>query len=105
MSDYRTLYVTCADKTEAKKIATALIEQKFAACGNIIENVTSIYHWDGQINEDNEVILLIKTRRDLVSQASELIKKLHSYDVPCIFEWKIESGEKEYFKWMDQNLM
>lgn len=105
MGVYRTLYVTCADKSEAKKIATALVNEKLAACGNIIDNVTSIYRWDDCIHEDQEVILLLKTRQDIVSKAIELIKELHSYDVPCICEWKIEDGNENYFRWIDQTLI
>ena len=80
------LYVTVPSKEEAKKIARILVEQKLVSCVNFFP-IESIYQWEGEIMEEQEQVLLIKTANDVVLVAEE-IKKIHPYEIPCILEIK-----------------
>ena len=80
----RLIYVTTSNKEEARKIGRKLIEEKLAECINIIGNVESIYWWKEKIEEANEAVLLVKTKEELVSEATSKIKELHSYEYPCV---------------------
>lgn len=101
MTKYRTVYVTCANKKEAQEIGTKLVEAGMAACANILDNVLSIYKWEGETCQDNECILLLKTSEANIDKIILRIKELHSYAVPAILSWKIVDGNPDYFDWMD----
>lgn len=103
MSDCRTLYVTCKNADEARDICKFLLEEGLIACGNIIDKATSIYKWDGKVQEDQEAILILKTTKEKTEAAIEAIKKRHSYDVPCICVWDIVDGNNEYLEWIKEN--
>ena len=101
MSQYIFL-VTVPTIEEGKKIARILVENKLAACVNIVQNVFSIYEWKGKIEEDNEHILLIKTtdgKSDLIIQK---INEIHSYTIPECIAFKIEKGSEKYLKWIKE---
>ena len=93
---------TCANLEEAKKIANTLVKERLAACVNIMPQIFSIYEWEG-LQEDSEVLLLIKTRS--LELVEERIKELHSYEVPEIIAIKIKDGSQEYLEWMDRILV
>ncbi|MEO1804670.1 MAG: divalent-cation tolerance protein CutA [Bacteroidota bacterium] len=96
----RTLYITCRDLEEAQSIAKTVVKERLAACGNILPGMQSVYHWEGKVVEDSEVVLLLKTRVDLVDTLTKRVKELHSYDIPCIVSWIIDGGNKEYLNWI-----
>ena len=73
------------------------------ACANIIKNVTSIFHWKKKLNKNKEVILLAKTAQKNVKRIEKTVKKLHSYDTPCILFLEIKHGNKEFLKWITTN--
>ena len=100
MSKYLFL-VTVGNIEEGKNIARNLVENKVAACVNIIPNITSIYEWKGVIEEDNEYILFIKTTEEKSALLIQKIKELHSYDEPECVGFKIESGSQSYLKWIE----
>ncbi|RME66567.1 MAG: divalent-cation tolerance protein CutA [Alphaproteobacteria bacterium] len=100
MSGLVTLYVTCADHAEAESIARHLVAQHLAACANIWGGITSVYRWQGGIETGREVALLLKTRADLIDEASAAIRARHSYDVPCIVAWPIVGGDGDYCDWV-----
>jgi periplasmic divalent cation tolerance protein len=100
--DYRTLYITAKDSEEAHWIGSALVGEKLAACVNYFP-IQSIYRWQGKIEENAEVALLVKTRQSLVQKVIERTKQLHSYEVPCIESWPIESGYPPYLEWIGQS--
>ena len=97
---YYLFIVTVPSIDEGKKIAKILVENRLAACVNIVQNVFSIYEWKGTIEEDNEHILLIKTtdiKSDLIIQK---IKEIHSYEEPECVGLKIEKGSESYLNWI-----
>ncbi|HET8864433.1 MAG TPA: divalent-cation tolerance protein CutA [Gracilimonas sp.] len=100
----RLLYVTTSDKKEAQKIGRALVEKKLAACVNILDGMQSIYMWDGEIQEDEECVLLVKTHYSRVQKVTRLIKDMHSYEVPCIISLTIteDEGNEEYLNWLEK---
>jgi len=100
MSKYLFL-VTVGNIEEGKNIARNLVENKVAACVNIIPNITSIYEWKGVIEEDNEYLLFIKTTEEKSALLIQKIKELHSYDEPECIGFKIERGSQSYLKWIE----
>jgi len=84
----------------ASSIADSLVSQKLAACVNVIKGVESVYQWQGKIERDNEILLIIKTRQSLFSQVEQVIKELHDYELPEIIAVSIETGEKNYLNWI-----
>jgi len=88
---------------EAKKIANGLVENKLAACTNIIPGVTSVYFWKDEVCEDNEQMLVIKTRRELFEQVRDFITENHSYELPEVIMLPIEAGSEAYLNWIKEN--
>ena len=97
---FATIYVTAGSLDEARNIARTAIEERLAACANILGNVTSVFQWDGAIQEEREIAMILKTRRDLVSALTERIKKIHSYDCPCITAHNIIDGHGGFLSWV-----
>jgi len=96
------IYITAKDKEEAGKIGRALVEARLAACVNIIENMNSIYWWEGKIQDESEAILIAKTRELLVPKLIEKVKSLHSYECPCIVSLPLLGGNKDYLDWIEK---
>lgn len=99
---YRSVYITARDETEAKMISQILVEEKLAACVNYFP-INSIYRWKGEVQKSNEVALIAKTRAALVNKVITRVKKLHSYQVPCIVSWIIEDGNQDYLEWIKES--
>ena len=89
----------------AKDIAHALIEKKYAACVNIVPNITSIYSWEGEIVEDGEYLLIIKTHPRLFNKISTLIKNINTYGTPEVIMFGIKKGDDKYIKWLESCLV
>jgi len=98
------VFCTTPDQKTAERIAQTLVEQKLAACCNLIPNLTSIYQWQGKIQKDSEVLMIIKTHRKLFSELEAKIKALHPYQVPEIISLPIEQGNADYVKWIHEVL-
>jgi periplasmic divalent cation tolerance protein len=94
------IYITVKDKVEARKIGSELVESKLAACVNIIDNMNSMYVWEGKIQDDQETILIAKTTESRVPQLIEKVKTLHSYDCPCIVSIPVSDGNREFLDWI-----
>jgi len=94
------VYITAKDKAEARKIGSELVESKLAACVNIIDNMNSMYVWEGKIQDDKEVILIAKTTEARVPQLIEKVKTVHSYDCPCVVSIPISGGNREFLDWI-----
>ncbi len=95
------VYCTCPDSKVAHRIAGSLVERRVAACVNILPAVRSIYSWQGEIHDDAEVLLLIKTSRNHFQALSDIITKMHPYEVPEIIGVPLEAGYQPYLEWID----
>lgn len=91
---YSIIYITTSDSEEAKQIAKNLLEEKMIACANIIPVMESIYWWEGELEEDVESILLVKTSSKLVDKVIDRVKEIHSYQTPCALELQIKTDQK-----------
>lgn len=101
-SEHVVILITAPNKDAATKISKTLLESKMAACVNIISSIHSLYTWEGKINQDEEVLLMIKTRRDLFDeQFINVVKTVHPYDVPEIIALPIIAGSNDYLEWID----
>ncbi len=94
------IYITAGSLEEAKKISRALLEAKLIACANIFPPMVSLYRWQGKIETSEEYAVILKTATRLLEQVTKEIKKLHSYQSPCIISLPIEGGSKEYVDWI-----
>ncbi|MHA1369315.1 MAG: divalent-cation tolerance protein CutA [Promethearchaeota archaeon] len=99
---YYLILSTAPNINEAKTIARSLVDSKLVACVNIIPEIMSVYTWKGEINEDNECILFMKTKKDLVGPVIDKVKEIHSYECPEIISIPIEFGHEPYLKWIDE---
>jgi periplasmic divalent cation tolerance protein len=99
-NNYIIILVTCKDKQEAEKITQSLLKEHLIACANIVNPVTSFFHWHGKIDRAEECLIVMKSRMDLFSQVAERVKGLHSYEVPEILALPIVEGSKAYLDWM-----
>lgn len=102
--DYIVVFITTPSFEEAKKIANYLVENKTAACVNIVEKVSSTFFWQGNIENYEESLMIIKTKRNLFGKLKEEVKKLHSYSVPEIIAMPIIEGSEDYLNWIDEAL-
>jgi periplasmic divalent cation tolerance protein len=100
MSGIATVYATFADAAEAERIARQLVEERLAACANILGPCRSIYRWQGAIEEGDEVAALFKTRAESAPQLIERLGQLHSYDVPAAVVWPISETGEGYRAWV-----
>ena len=91
---------TCANAEEAEKIARALVEEQIAACVNLVPGVRSIYRWEGKIEDAQEVLLVIKSRKHLVDQMLFRLRQLHSYAVPELVVLDVADGNPDYLTWL-----
>ncbi len=103
--NYIVVFVTAKDKIEANKIAEKLIQEKLAACVNMVEGVTSVFWWDGKVDQASEVLLVIKTRKTLFKRLEKAVKSAHSYTVPEIIALPIVAGNADYLKWIKKTVV
>lgn len=94
------LYITTADKDEALKIGRALVEKRLVACANILDNMCSIYRWEGEVKTSQECVLIAKTKACHVEMATAIIKSLHSYECPCVLSILVETADLAFRKWL-----
>lgn len=97
--DLVSVYVTAPDAQTAKRLARELIEQRLVACANLWP-ISSVYRWEGAIQEDAEVAMLLKTRAALVPDLERALRASHPYQVPCIVAWPIVGGSPSYLSWV-----
>lgn len=94
---------SCPDSHSADALATALVKEKLAACVNQLPGVQSIYEWQGQLQRDCEVLLLIKTTAQIWPTLRDRIQAIHPYDVPELIALPIEAGSQPYLQWLREN--
>lgn len=91
---------TAPDAEHAARIARALVDERLIACANLVPGVTSIYRWQGAVQTDTEVLLLMKTRRALVPHLKERLPQLHPYQVPELIVTEVTDGLAPYCAWV-----
>jgi len=94
------VYVTTESRDKAIEIGRALVGERLAACANVSGPITSIFRWDGAVQEGDEHVLIAKTRSDLVDRLQARVKALHSYDCPCVVALPIEAGHGPFLDWI-----
>jgi periplasmic divalent cation tolerance protein len=104
MTDKIVVLSTCETPEEAVRIARALVEAKLAACVNIVRGVESVYRWKGGVESAAELMLVIKTRRDLFTQVRAMLDAAHSYELPECIALPVVDGSDRYLRWLDEGL-
>ena len=95
--------VTASNEEEAAKIGKALVDERLAACANIVPKIRSIYRWEGKVQDDPEALMLIKTTEDMFEALTARVKELHSYSVPEIIALPIGAGASDYLSWIEES--
>ncbi len=96
------IYITTASQEEAEHIGRTLVEERLAACANILPQHLSFYWWQGRLQEDYEIIVIAKTRRELLDALVARVLELHSYECPCVVALPITGGHAAYLQWVYQ---
>ncbi|MFN7131198.1 MAG: divalent-cation tolerance protein CutA [Myxococcales bacterium] len=104
MSDSIVVLVTAPDEAKAAEIGRALVEERLAACANIVPAIRSIYRWEGKVQDDAEVLMLLKTRKSAFGALEARVKALHPYTCPEIIALPIEKGHWPYLKWIAESV-
>ena len=98
------IFVTASTEEEAHKVAELLLGRRKAACVNIVPEVDSSFWWQGKLDSARESLLIIKTRASLLPEIIEMVKSVHSYEVPEIIALPIIGGNEDYLKWIDDEV-
>lgn len=104
MTDAVVVLVTAPTAEKAAEIARAVVEEKLAACGNVLPGLRSIYRWKGEVQEDAEVLLLLKTQRKRFEDLRDRILALHPYEVPEVLALPVEAGSDAYLDWIARSM-
>ena len=102
MTEYIIVLVTAPSEEEAALIGHALVGERLAGCVNIIRSVRSIYRWQGRVEDEQEVLLVVKTKRALFERLKERVTALHTYSVPEILALPLAGGSEAYLNWLGQ---
>ena len=94
------VYCTCPDITAAERLASTLVDERLAACVNLIPGVRSFFRWEGSVCDEAEVLLVVKTRQALVNALAERVTDLHPYDVPEVISLPVTGGLSDYLAWV-----
>lgn len=98
------VFVTAGTGEEARRIAELLLDQRKAACVNIVPKVDSLFWWQGKLDSAQESLLIIKTKASLLPDVVSLVKGIHSYEVPEVIAMPIIGGNEDYLKWIDSEV-
>jgi periplasmic divalent cation tolerance protein len=93
-------YVTAGSRAEALTIGRTVVQERLAACANVLAGMTSIYWWQGALEQADEAVLVLKTRAELVERLTARIRELHSYECPCVVALPIAAGNPDYLDWI-----
>jgi len=104
MSPYVVVIVTVANREEAEKIVRSLLEERLIACANIVGPISSIFWWEGKIDEASEFLVFMKSHENHFERLSERVAELHSYEVPEIIALPIIKGSPPYLEWLNASL-
>ena len=95
---------TVGSAEDADRLARALVERRLAACVNVVPGVVSHYRWKGELQRDEERLLVIKTRTERIEALREALRELHPYDLPELVAFEISEGSPAYLKWLDEGV-
>jgi periplasmic divalent cation tolerance protein len=98
------VYITVATLEEARSLAKSIIEAKLAACVNYWQNLASVYWWEGELCEEQEVVMFVKTTADKFGALKEFVESLHSYTLPCILQLEVSAANPAYADWVQRNI-
>lgn len=101
---YCVVLVTAGSRENASLIARTLVEERLAACCNILPGMTSVYRWEESVQEDEELLLICKTRTAQFAQLERRVQDLHTYDVPEVIQLPVTAGSAPYLAWIDESL-
>jgi len=104
MSPYVVVIVTAANREEAVKIVRSLLEERLIACANIVGPISSIFWWEGKIDEAREFLVFMKSHENHFERLSEKVAEIHSYEVPEIIALPIIKGSQSYLEWLSNSL-
>jgi periplasmic divalent cation tolerance protein len=104
MTDKRVVLTTASSIDEARKIARALVERRLAACVNMVPRISSIYRWEGKVEEAQECLLIIKTTAAAFPKLRDTIRETHSYEVPECIALPVEDGSLPYLNWIAESV-
>lgn len=104
MTDKILVLVTCANAKEAEEIARSLVDRRLAACVNMLPGLTSWYWWENKLTQDQEILLIIKSSREVFGELEKEVLRLHSYAVPEVVALPIVEGSANYLSWIEQSL-
>jgi len=105
MTQVLVVLCTCPDLATAESLATRLVENRLAACVNILPEIRSIYRWQNEVQQDTETLLVVKTSQETYSQLESWLIGHHPYDVPEVLALPIERGAPDYLDWVIQETM
>jgi len=101
---YIVLFITTANTEEAKRIASVLLNERKAACVNIVPKISSFFWWQDKLNSTQESLLIVKTKASILNQVVNLVKEHHSYDIPEIIALPIVGGNQDYLEWIGKEV-
>jgi len=101
---YTVLFITTANPAEAQRISSMLLNQKKAACVNIVSKVGSLFWWQDKLDSAQESLLIVKTKTSLLNEVVTLVREIHSYDVPEIIALPIVGGNQDYLDWIGKEV-
>ncbi|MFH0949084.1 MAG: divalent-cation tolerance protein CutA [Candidatus Aenigmatarchaeota archaeon] len=99
----RIVYMTAANKKEAEKISLILLKSRFIACANIF-SISSLYWWKNRIEKNNECAIIMKTNKSAVKKIEKVVKKIHSYENPCLIVIPIIRGSTKFLNWINEEV-
>jgi periplasmic divalent cation tolerance protein len=103
-SGHIVVLITASSFDEARTIGRELVGGRLAACVNIAQGARSIFWWQGQVEEHDEALMVVKSRADLLPSMIETVKRLHSYTVPEVIALPIQGGSSDYLGWIDESV-
>jgi periplasmic divalent cation tolerance protein len=103
MAEHALVLITCGDDENARTIARSLVERRLAAGAQMLP-IESVYRWQEKVVEDNEVLVLAKTRKERFVEIKTLVEELHSYEVPPVVMVEIDDASAPYLDWIDENI-
>ena len=97
------VHITAPNREQAATMARALVNERLAACVNVVDGVQSVYRWQEKVEESAEVLCLVKTRPDLLDALTARVQALHPYDVPEILAFEVMDGSPTYLNWLQES--